>query len=98
MYGGPMSAACMGIYADPGKLGITIPTVFGGTGTAAMQTNGMQFISILWFFVAMVGGVAVECVIYYFMIRSFKLYRWKHLARMRRKLIKKQQVNKKRVA
>ena len=89
MYGGPISAACLGIYADPGKLGIVIPTVFGGTGTSAAQNNGMQFISILWFFVAIAGGVAVECVVYYFMIRAFKLYRWKGLARMRKHMIKK---------
>ena len=88
MYGGPLSAACMGIYADPGQIQVSIPEIFGGTGSSAIQTNGMQYISVAWFFVAIAGGVAVECVVYYFMIKSFKTGYGKKLARLRRKLYK----------
>lgn len=81
MWGGPIDALVLGIYADPGAAGVVIPTIFGGTGTAAAQGNGMQFISILWFFVAMAAGVAIQASIFIGLIKisegTGKVSKWK---------------------
>ncbi|MCF0227634.1 MAG: PTS sugar transporter subunit IIA [Malacoplasma sp.] len=91
MWGGPLIAACLGYYADPGALGITIPNVFGG-----MNKDGLSFLSTLWYFVALAGAVVVEVTVYYFLIRRLKLYHWKDLAKLKKRVANK--MHKKQIA
>ncbi|MCP4336833.1 MAG: PTS transporter subunit EIIA [Mycoplasma sp.] len=60
MWGGPIVAFVLGIYADPGTLGIHIPVMFGGT---------VPFISILWFFVAIIAGTTIHAFLYIYFTR-----------------------------
>ena len=64
MWGGPIVALVLGIYADSGTLAIHIPTIFGGT---------IPFLSILWFFLAMAIGTTIHSFLYiYFIKREIK--------------------------
>lgn len=61
MWGGPITAIIGGVSApisELGKLGQTIPIIFGGSG------NGLQYISILWFFLAIIGGSLLHSVLF----------------------------------
>ncbi len=61
MWGGPITAIVGGVSApitELGKLGQTIPSAFGGSG------NGMQYISILWFFLTIIAGSILHSIIF----------------------------------
>ncbi len=60
MWGGPIVALVLGVYADPGSLGVHIPDVFGGSS---------RYLSILWFFVAIAAGMIAHAFIYIYVIR-----------------------------
>ncbi len=63
MWGGPITAIVGGVSApitELGKLGQTIPSIFGGSG------NGMQYISILWFFLTIIAGSILHSIIFIF--------------------------------
>ncbi len=60
MWGGPLIALFLGVYADPGELGISIPKMFGGSDT----NSPLIFISILWYFLAIAAGAIVQMFIY----------------------------------
>ena len=60
MWGGPIVAFVLGIYADPGSLGTHIPTLFGGS---------VPFISILWFFLAIAIGTITHSFMYLYFVR-----------------------------
>lgn len=63
MWGGPITAIVGGVSApitELGKLGQNIPTVFGGSG------NGMQYISILWFFLSIIISSIIHSLILVF--------------------------------
>lgn len=60
MWGGPITAIVGGVSApitELSKLGQTIPSIFGGSG------NGMQYISILWFFLTIIIGSIIHSLI-----------------------------------
>ena len=80
----------MGYYADPGQLNINIPDVFGGMG----KGDALSYVSTAWYFVALIAAVVVEVTVYYFLIRRFKLYRGKYLAKMRKRLIREAEAEK----
>lgn len=66
MWGGPITAFVLGVKAPISELGLlntSIPSIFGGTG------NGMEFISILWFFVAIGAGAIIHAFLYIFMLK-----------------------------
>lgn len=66
MWGGPIVAIVVGIQApitELGVLGTTIPDAFGGAG------NGMQYLAILWFFLAIIGGTILHALILVFGIK-----------------------------
>lgn len=66
MWGGPITALVLGVKApitELSKLGTSIPLIFGG------GVGGTEFLSILWFFVAIIGGVAVHSTIFVFLIK-----------------------------
>lgn len=66
MWGGPITALVLGVKApitELANLGTSIPAVFGG------GTGGTEFLSILWFFIAIIGGVAIHASILIFLIK-----------------------------
>ncbi len=65
MWGGPIVALTLGVYADPGSIDTVIPNAFGGGGAA-----GMQYLSILWFFLAIAAGVLVHSTLYIILIKK----------------------------
>lgn len=68
MWGGPITALVLGEHApvtELAKLGIDIPTVFGGGGQP-----GTEFISILWFFVAIIAGSLLHAFMFTTMIKG----------------------------
>lgn len=63
MWGGPITAIVGGVSApitELSKLGQSIPEAFGGSG------NGMQFISIFWFFLTIIIGSIIHSMIFMF--------------------------------
>ncbi len=63
MWGGPITAIVGGVSApitELGKLDQIIPNAFGGSG------NGMQYISILWFFLTIIAGSILHSIIFVF--------------------------------
>ncbi|MEG2922822.1 MAG: fructose-specific PTS transporter subunit EIIC [Malacoplasma sp.] len=61
MWGGPITALVLGVKApvtELGALGTTIPTAFGGGGVP-----GMEFLAILWFFLAIAAGSIIHALI-----------------------------------
>ncbi len=66
MWGGPITAIVGGVSApisELDKLGQAIPFAFGGSG------NGMQYISILWFFLTIIAGSILHSLIFVFGIK-----------------------------
>lgn len=66
MWGGPITAIVLGERApvtELAKLDITIPVVFGGG-----EDHSLQYISILWFFVAIIAGSLLHAFIFISMI------------------------------
>lgn len=69
MWGGPITALVLGVKApisELGLLGTEIPSIFGGGG------SGMEFISILWFFLAIFGGSAIHATLFVFLMKLDK--------------------------
>ena len=65
MWGGPITAIVGGVSApvtELAKLDQTIPQIFGG------GTNGLQYISILWFFLSIILGSIIHSLIFVFEI------------------------------
>lgn len=60
MWGGPIVALVLGVYADPGSLQTSIPSIFGGSS---------QYLSILWFFIAIAAGMIAHAFLYIYAIR-----------------------------
>ncbi|MDK2819844.1 MAG: fructose-specific PTS transporter subunit EIIC [Mycoplasmataceae bacterium] len=63
MWGGPITAIVGGVSApvtELAKLNQTIPQIFGG------GSNGLQYISILWFFLAIILGSIIHSLIFVF--------------------------------
>ncbi|MGL6125171.1 MAG: PTS fructose transporter subunit IIABC [Metamycoplasmataceae bacterium] len=61
MWGGPITAIVGGVSApitELGTLGQNIPNIFGGSG------NGMQYISIFWFFLTIIAGAIIHSLIF----------------------------------
>ncbi|MGL5308630.1 MAG: hypothetical protein ACRC9F_01130, partial [Metamycoplasmataceae bacterium] len=61
MWGGPIIAIIGGVSAPIDELkilGETIPSIFGGSG------NGMQFIAIFWFFLAIIVGAIIHSLLF----------------------------------
>lgn len=70
MWGGPITALVLGVktpVTELGILGTQIPLIFGGGG------QGMEFISILWFFLAIIGGTLIHASLFIFLIKLDKL-------------------------
>lgn len=59
MWGGPITAFVLGVKS-PATI-TNIPVIFGGTGN-------LQYLAILWFFVAMAGGCVVHMMLYLLLI------------------------------
>lgn len=61
MWGGPITAIVGGVHTPiegaTGLAGVVIPDIFGGAG------NGMQYIAILWFFLAIAVGTLIQATI-----------------------------------
>ena len=69
MWGGPITAFVLGVKApvkELASLGTTIPSAFGGGGT------GMEFLSILWFFIAIIAGAIIHAFLFIFLIKLDK--------------------------
>ena len=69
MWGGPITAFVLGVKApvsELASLGTTIPSAFGGAA------GGMEFLSILWFFVAVIAGAALHATLLVFFIKLDK--------------------------
>lgn len=60
MWGGPIVALVLGVYADPGQIGTSIPSIFGGSS---------QYLSILWFFISIAAGMIAHAFLYIYAIR-----------------------------
>ncbi|NQZ28790.1 MAG: PTS sugar transporter subunit IIA [Mycoplasmatales bacterium] len=60
MWGGPIVALVLGVYADPGTLGTHIPVIFGGN---------VPFLSILWFFVAIIAATVMHAFLYIYFVK-----------------------------
>ncbi|MGL5643677.1 MAG: PTS fructose transporter subunit IIABC [Metamycoplasmataceae bacterium] len=61
MWGGPIIAIIGGVSAPIDELkilGETIPSIFGGSG------EGMQFIAIFWFFLAIIAGSIIHSMLF----------------------------------
>lgn len=61
MWGGPITAFVLGVHSPTVQQVGAIPVIFGGEGS-------LQFLAILWFFVAMAAGIAVHIVLYVLLI------------------------------
>lgn len=61
MWGGPITAFVLGVHSPTVKQVGPIPVIFGGEGP-------LQYLAILWFFVAMAGGIVVHVLIYMILI------------------------------
>lgn len=61
MWGGPITAFVLGVHSPTIQQVGNIPVIFGGEGT-------LQYLAILWFFVAMAGGVVVHVFLYMILI------------------------------
>lgn len=59
MWGGPLIALFLGVYADPGQIHEFIPSLFGGS-----EDTPLKYISILWYFLAIGVGMIVQMFIY----------------------------------
>ena len=87
MWGGPITALVFGVKApikELGDLGSAIPAAFGGAG------GGMEFLSILWFFLAIIAGAIIHAFLFIFLIKldkeeNRKLYQ-QRFANFRKKL------------
>lgn len=88
MWGGPITALVLGVQAPVRELEVlhtTIPAAFGGGGVA-----GMQYLSILWFFLAIIAGAIIHAFLFIFLIKldkeeNRKLYQ-QRFANFRKKL------------
>ena len=70
MWGGPITAFVLGVKTpikELGDLGTNIPDIFGGGGQA-----GMEFLAILWFFVAIIAGAIIHAFLFVFLIKLDK--------------------------
>lgn len=65
MWGGLLIAFCLGVYADPGAIGTSIPAMFGGPGDTVMK-----YISILWYFVAIIGATVIHMFVYAALVKA----------------------------
>lgn len=61
MWGGPITAFVLGVHSPTVAQVGNIPVIFGGEGA-------LQYLAILWFFVAMAGGITVHVIIYMLLI------------------------------
>ncbi len=71
MWGGPLIALFLGVYADPGQINVYIPSIFGGS-----DDTPLKYISILWYFLAIGIGTLVQMFIYASLIgrdRNFRM-------------------------
>lgn len=60
LWGGPITALVLGVktpITELNNLGTYIPSAFGGRG------GGMEFLAILWFFLAIIIGTIIHCLI-----------------------------------
>ena len=71
MWGGPLIAFCLGVYADPGDLHTFIPAIFGG-GSDGTASTPMKYISILWYFVAIIGASIIHMFVYWAVVKGSK--------------------------
>lgn len=66
MWGGPITALVVGVHApvtELAVLGSSIPSIFGGAG------NGMEYISVLWFFVAIIAATILHASLFIMFIK-----------------------------
>lgn len=72
MWGGPLIALFLGVYADPGSIEVNIPAVFGGHDI----NSPLKYVSILWYFLAIATGTLVQMFVYASLIgrdRGFRM-------------------------
>lgn len=86
MWGGPLIAFCLGIYADPSAIHVNIPSVFGGPGDSFMK-----YISILWLFIAITGASVIHMFVYSVLVKTTS--KKDADKRLQKKLTKKQKAS-----